>query len=204
MPADCSSVILRLKAEEAGGKGVVEFDDVRIVETTIPVEAAGHAFFEDFEHVDEGWGPFVYACNGQTQTHLSELHEGVTRDTINGRYSLKTINEPAGIVIRTTPAMLRLKPAMRYKVTCNYIADNDFYRLVVQGNIRSSKSVRLDKRIAKGTGTITETFATGSGTDSFLAIFKNKAGGGMLVIDDIVIDELGPAPAFVDDAISHQ
>ena len=107
LPSDCSSVIVGLKVENASEKGIVEFDDVRIV-------------------------------------------------------------------IRTTPSMLRLKPATRYKVTCNYIADNDFYRLVVQGNIRSSKSIRLDRQIVKGTGTIMETFATGSGIESFLAIFKNN------------------------------
>ena len=66
--------------------GRVWFDDVRVVEIQKP-DPKGHWFYEDFENVDEGWGPFVYGYQGSTRTHLSEAHAPYTDDTIEGQFS---------------------------------------------------------------------------------------------------------------------
>ncbi len=195
LPPGCSAVTLSLKADKGAAASSAEFDDVRLVPVKISAAAAQHFYYEDFESVDQGWGPFVYDCGGQTQTHLSELHEGVTDDVIGGRYSFKTKDEPAGLVVRTLPSFLRLKPYTRYRLALESITDNDgVYRIVVQGKAGSAKSVCLDKPLAKGRGKLSETFATGAGAEPFLAVVKEKKGGGKLVLDNIIVDELGPAP----------
>ncbi len=195
LPPGCTTVALSLKADKGEAGSAAEFDDVRLVPVKISAEAARHFFYEDFEGVDQGWGPFVYDCGGQTQTHLSELHDGVTDDVIAGRYSFKTRDEPAGLVVRTLPSCLRLKPYTRYRLALECIADNDgVYRIVVQGRAGSAKSVCLDKPVAKGRGKLEETFVTGAGPEPFLAVVKTKGGGGKLVLDTIIVDELGPAP----------
>ena len=192
LPPDCNYAQLRLLAAR-DDESAVEFDDVRIVRTEIPAEAKKHLFFEDFEHVDQGLGPFVYASPGQTQTHLSETNEGVTHDTIQGKYSFKTLNEPAGMVVRTLPSFLPLKPATRYQLALESICDSDLYHIVVRG--RAGTAPRLDKALPKGKAKVTESFTTGNIGEPFLALEKSDKGGGMCVLDNIAIDELGPAPA---------
>ena len=55
----------------------------------------GHYFYEDFEHIDQGWGPFVPAYWHEVHTHLSEYHAGYTTDTIGGTMSFGyPISEP--------------------------------------------------------------------------------------------------------------
>ena len=189
------TMLLSLNASEGPADSSVEFDDVRVVKITPSPEAKKHYYFEDFEAVDQGWGPFVYACNGQTQTHLSERHEGFTDDVIGGRYSFKTLNEPAGMVVRTLPSFLRLKPYTKYRMQIDTLADTaDLHHLVIQGKANSTKSIYLDKAVGKGQGKLDETFTTGASTESFLAVIKIKAGGGKLVLDNIIIDELGTVP----------
>jgi len=71
--------------------------------------------FEDFENVDEGWGPFMYGWEGPMNTHLSEANPPYTSDTISGRYSLKSRREDSpGLLYRTVPAMLKLQPGTTY------------------------------------------------------------------------------------------
>ncbi len=201
LPAGCTRARLQLLAapDEAGAR--VEFDDVRVVRTAVAAEAAGHAFHEDFEHVDQGLGPFVYAAAGQTQTHLSETNAGVTRDTIRGRFSLKTRDEPAGTVVRSLPSHLRFKPATRYRIALETLADSDVYRIAVRSRA-GAVGARFEQAVAAGRGRVAGEFVTGRTGETFLALEKTGPGGGMCVLDDIVLDELGPAPpaAVPDDA----
>lgn len=195
MPAGVTKANLLLLAAPDEARRTVDFDDVRVVLSGVSPEAAKHAYYEDFENVDQGWGPFVYSIAGQTQTHLSETNEGVTKDTIEGRYSFKTYNEPAGMVVRSLPSFLRLKPGTKYRLKLDSNADSDIYHIVVQGRTGVSTTIRLDKALPKGKGSIDETFITGTTTETFLGVSKTEKGGGMCVLDNIAIDDLGPAPA---------
>ncbi len=194
MPKGSTRANLQLLVAPDETGRTVEFDDVRVVEVGVSPESRNHTYYEDFENVDQGWGPFVYASPGQTQTHLSETNEGVTHDTVAGKYSFKTFNEPAGLVVRSLPSFLRLKPATRYKIALDYIAESDIYHIVVQGRAGAS-ATRLDKALPKGSGKIEETFITGTTTETFLAVTKTDKGGGYCVLDNIAIDELGPVSA---------
>ena len=194
LPPACSEITLTLSAGPGAPDSAVEFDDVRLVPTRIAPEARRHTFWEDFENVDQGWGPFVYDCGGQTQTHLSETNPGITDDTIRGRYSFKTRDEPEGQVVRTLPCTLRLKPNTRYRLAVETLADqNGIYRLQVKNGDPAGDAVLLDAPVEAGRHTAGGTFATGAGEDSYLAVVKDAKGGGKLVLDDLAVDELGPA-----------
>ena len=191
LPRGCTKALLTLKAENGAPSSAVEFDDVRVVGTRVSPEAAGHWFWEDFENVDQGYGPFT-CCSGE-HTHLSETNKPYTQDTIAGRFSLKS--RDGGRVLRTLPCTIRLKPNTRYRLSVETLTDPAGKgRLTVESKGRTV----LDKKFPAGRGAITGEFATGDDTESFISLFKDS--GDMIVIDDLAIDEVGPAPAVAEPA----
>ncbi len=179
---------LLLKVARGDADSSVGFDDVRVVEYKRPPQD-GHFYYEDFENVDEGWGPFVFAINSDTHTHRSELHKGYTHDTIDGRFSLKTINERKGLVYRTTPGLLRLAPKTTYTISFDFLQDNDGqYSLVVRTNDGKQANEKLNAVIKGHKGRFVRTFTTGNFNDYYIGIVKNDAKRGMLVIDNLAID----------------
>ena len=200
VPAGCRSVRLALRVGDGGPGSMVEFDDVRVVRNDRSPAAAQHTFWEDFEHVDQGYGPFT-CCFGE-RTHLAEANPPHTQDTINGRYSLKT-REGKGQVARTLPCTLRFKPATRYRLVCQTLASpGGAGRLVVTSQGRPV----FDQPIGAGRGEVRGEFATGRDEESFLAWTKES--GDWITLDDLAIDELGPAPqaelpTVVDDLVGR-
>lgn len=182
---------IELLATKGYPDSLVYFDDVRVVEAARSKQGK-HLLFDDFETCDQGWGPFMYATAGSGRTHLSELHEGFTDDTLNGNWSLKIFDEGiVGEVIRTVPATLRLAPKTQYTVTFEYKStSNEVYSVVARS--RSADADVLAKVLpATKRGTFKATFTTGDHYDYYLAIEKIK-GRGTLVIDDFTVD--GPKP----------
>lgn len=183
---------LELVASDGYADSLVCFDDVRVAAATPPPQG-GHLLFEDFESCDQGWGPFVYAQYGSGRTHLSELHEGYTADTLNGRWSLKSFSEGmSGEVIRTIPATLRLAPKSPYKLSFAYMSEKDNQYSVVARSKKDGATVLQQPLPASKKGICTAEFTTGAEDDYYLA-FEKTAGEGTLVIDDFTVD--GPAPA---------
>ena len=112
-PSDGQPVELVLRANAGEAQAVARFDDVRVVEIQKP-DLKGHWFYKDFENVDQYWGPFVYGFQGNTRVHLAEAHPPYTDDVVDGKYSLKIMDEPATLVYRSTPALLPLAPNTTY------------------------------------------------------------------------------------------
>ncbi|GHF66324.1 hypothetical protein GCM10010218_54830 [Streptomyces mashuensis] len=123
---------LSLTAE--AGSARVRFDAVRVVpgrRSTAP----GALVHEDFEHVPQGWGPFVKGDAGGTndpRTHIAQLHAPYTRrgwngkavdDVVDGTQSLKSRGEHPGLVHRTVPHTVRFLPGHRYRVTFRYLCE---------------------------------------------------------------------------------
>jgi endo-alpha-N-acetylgalactosaminidase len=184
LPPNSTSALLTLKADSGSPATTAEFDDVRVVPAARPSpEAARHFFYEDFENVDQGYGPFT-CCPGE-RTHLSEANPPFTDDTINGRFSLKSRDN--GRVLRTLPCTLRLKPRTQYHLACETIGNG---RLTAESK---GKTV-LELKFPGTRGKISGDFATLDDTESFLSLFRD--GGDSVVIDDLALDELGPAPAI--------
>ncbi len=187
LPAGAESAELTLRA--AAGAGGAEFDDVRVVPARRP--AGGHWFAEDFESVDMGYGPFT-CCPGE-RTHLAEANPPHTQDTINGRFSLKT--RDGGRYVRTIPATLRFRPNTRYRLSLETLTSPGGGGRIT---LESRGRVVWEQKVAAGRGQVTGEFATRNDTESFLSLYRE--GGDWLTVDDLVIDELGPAPVVAEEA----
>jgi len=207
MPKDRNAATIYLKAETGTPESYVKFDDVRIVETKDTNEGK-YYFYEDFENVDEGWGPFMYAYDGLCQTHLSERNDPYTKDVISGTFSLKTKDEEyAGEIYRTIPGILRFEPGKKFKVTLDYMAYNEYgktldnqYKLVLRSNEHKELDTISEYYLPKTkfndekngefeTSQIQWTFETGEYQEAYIAAVKNDKGQGILVIDNIKVEE---------------
>jgi endo-alpha-N-acetylgalactosaminidase len=183
VPAGVTTARIALRAEEGTRTTAVEFDDVRIVPTKRSPEAAKHWFWEDFENVDQGYGPFT--CNFGMGTHLSEANPPYTHDVINGRYSLKT-RDGKSRVARTLPCTIRFKPNNRYRLTCQTMGGGHFTVECKEGTV-------FNQAFRGNRSQVTGEFATTGDTETFLAFYYDE--GDPVCIDDLAIDDLGPLPA---------
>ena len=182
VPAGKSSVTLSLCAAVSGDTSVVAFDDVRVIAYQSP-KKVGYDYYEDFEHVDEGWGPFIPCQPSAFTTHLSEKHGIYTDNTINGNWSLATWRERNGEVYRTSPAMIRFVPGQTYEIEFDYKVDaRDVYKVV---GISPSEKVPVFSYDLNRPGKCRVCFTVPSCTDFYIAIMKQ--GNGMLIIDDFGI-----------------
>ena len=196
-PAD-GMVDLELISGAGSPGSKVRFDDVRLVKTGVSKarKTAGKVvLFEDFENVDEGWGPFMYGWEGPMNTHLSEANPPYTDDTIQGKFSLKSRREGSpGMVYRTVPATLKLKPDTTYQVSFDYLCDTaDCFALVSGIDGPDGQKVETKEVIPDGSWKVRKcnaTIKTGTAPDTFLGISKlTKDKTGTLVIDNFLVTE---------------
>ncbi|MER5884404.1 endo-alpha-N-acetylgalactosaminidase family protein [Streptomyces sp. NPDC001941] len=130
VPQGGGPVELTLRADAGGAR--VRFDNVRVVATTAPPAGPGYLAREDFEHVPQGWGPFVKGDAGgatDPRTHIAQRHAPYTQrgwngkavdDVVDGTQSLKSRGENEGLVYRTVQHTVRFEPGRRYRVSFRY------------------------------------------------------------------------------------
>ncbi|WP_197080918.1 endo-alpha-N-acetylgalactosaminidase family protein [Gordoniibacillus kamchatkensis] len=199
VPAGHSSATFYMKASQVAGSATAEadLDDVRIVELDAPAPQGNHYFFEDFESNQEGHGPFIY-MNGAN--HLSELHEGFTNNTINGRFSLKmTDNETSNAELeRTVPTNLKLQPNTTYTVSFPYrMKYPDSFKFALTSGYGTGMVDLFNDTLDNAKYFYSKTFTTGSADDySFRFIKKSGGPAGVqeLIIDDFTVDLGAVAP----------
>ncbi|MEU6392583.1 endo-alpha-N-acetylgalactosaminidase family protein [Streptomyces sp. NPDC046939] len=133
VPQGGGPTTLTLRAE--AGQARVRFDNVRVVRARRPDPRPGVVISEDFEHVPQGWGPFVKGdAGGSTdpRTHIAQRHAPFTQrgwngkridDVIDGTQSLKSRGENEGLVYRTVPHTVRFLPGRRYRVRLRYACE---------------------------------------------------------------------------------
>ncbi len=160
----------------------VAWDDVRLMEIT-RCQKEGYLYYQDFEHVDFGWGPFMLSRPSSCTTHLSERHDPYTAgDVINGNWSFKTLNEGRGEILRTMPSLLSFKQGTTYGLRFEYNAPTaGAYRVVVK-SLTTGKTLLSEP--LNGRGTLDGVF-TPDADDYYIAILRS--GNDMLVIDDFGI-----------------
>ncbi|HIT90605.1 MAG TPA: FIVAR domain-containing protein [Candidatus Merdenecus merdavium] len=187
--AKSETVLLELIGGESGANGKVDFDDVRVREVGIS-DQEGHTFLEDFEHVEEGFGPFT--STKSDNSHLSETNKPYTNDTIDGRYSLKI---RYGDPMRTMSHTMRLKANTRYQLSMDYLAYQDG---VFNASIKTDdgNDTLITVSAAKHSdpdhpGTMEFDFTTGDYDDYYLEIAPSQAGQGEYILDNLILDEEG-------------
>ncbi|MFF9588112.1 endo-alpha-N-acetylgalactosaminidase family protein [Streptomyces sp. NPDC014646] len=205
-----------LRVEAAGGAAArVRVDDVRIV-ANAPATRKNTVVYEDFEDVDQGWGPFLKGdAGGSTdpRTVLSRLHAPYTRsgwngklvdDVIGGGESLKSHEENSGLVYRTAPWTVPMTDGHRYRVEYDYQSSHagayewvDGYdRIAADGTPRSVETRATPIGQQRVTGHFTETVTAGCG-DTWTGLRKrgDAPDGADFVLDAFTVTDLGPAPA---------
>ncbi len=181
-PEGKTTAKLSLVADAVQDRSSVVFDDIRILETQI-CQKEGYAYYEDFEHIDFGWGGWMLARPSEAKTHLSERNGAYTDDVIDGKWSLKILDQGKGEILRTMPSLIRLRPNTKYTV-------NFQYKSTVKGSfeIKASSTKSNEPLLSSpldGEGVYEGSFTTDESGDCYLSIFQlNK---GMLIIDNFGI-----------------
>ncbi|MEU4195176.1 endo-alpha-N-acetylgalactosaminidase family protein [Kribbella sp. NPDC026611] len=185
------------------GSARVRVDDVRVVETTRP--AAG--LVDDFENVDQGWGPFVKGDAGgvtDPRTVLAKKHAPYTQagwngklvdDVLDGDWSLKSHEENQGLVYRTTLSTVNFQPGHKYQVSFDYESGRAGQYAWVQGVDRPAsvdvKSTPIGEQRTKAT--FNQQFVAGCGGDYWVGLRKLSDGGDQtdFVMDNFAVRDLG-------------
>lgn len=204
---------LRIEAA-AGSTARVRADDVRIVENA-PATRPGTLVYEDFEAVDQGWGPFLKGdAGGSTdpRTSVSQLNAPYTQsgwngklidDVLGGKESLKSHEENTGLVYRTAPWTVPMKDGHRYEVAFDYQSSHagayswvDGYDRVAGGKASSTETRATPIGQQRTTGRFTQTLTAGCG-DTWTGLRKRAGApeGADFVLDGFTVTDLGPAPA---------
>ncbi|MBT2442241.1 NPCBM/NEW2 domain-containing protein [Streptomyces sp. ISL-36] len=201
-----------LKIEAAAGStATVRIDDVRIV-ANAPTAKAGTAVYEDFEAVDQGWGPFLKGDSGGTtdpRTHIAQLHSPYTQagwngkpidDVIGGAESLKSHDENSGLVYRTAPWTVPMKDGHSYRVEYDYQSSHAGAYEWVTGYDRTNAAAgsvetrRTPIGQQRTTGHFSQTVTAGCG-DTWTGLRKrgDAPDGADFVLDSFTVTDLGPA-----------
>ncbi|MEV5611761.1 endo-alpha-N-acetylgalactosaminidase family protein [Streptomyces sp. NPDC052225] len=206
-PAD-GSATLRIAAARDDGGAKVRVDDVRVVRNA-PTSAPGTVVHEDFEDVDQGWGPFDKGDAGgvtDPRTHIAQKNSPYTQagwngkltdDVIGGAESLKSHEENDGVVYRTSPAAVPLRDGHAYQVDFAYQSSHAGAYQWVSGYDRGDDAVEtaaLPLGQQRTTGHFTTTVTAGCG-DTWTGLRKltGAPDGADFVLDDFTVTDLGPA-----------
>jgi len=209
VPAGKGKVTISLKADP--GTSLVQFDAIRVQKSN-HLAKKGFDFFQDFEHVDEGWFPFVKGPLGGVEdprTHLSELHAPFTQkgwngrkidDALTGNWSLKCRRERTpgkkgdkALIYRTLPQTLRFEPGKKYEVSFDYqSAYSGEYEFVVGvgvgDKVKELQTLPLEE--AHANKHVTVTIEPKKGQSIWIGM--NRINSGAKHRDaDLVIDNLG-------------
>ncbi|MDQ1008111.1 endo-alpha-N-acetylgalactosaminidase [Streptomyces sp. V4I23] len=214
-PADATT--LRVEAA-AGGTARVRVDDVRVV-AGAPAGKEGALVHDDFEDVDQGWGPFLKGDAGgvtDPRTHISQLHAPYTQagwngklidDVLGGEESLKSHDENTGLVYRTAPWTVPMRNGHTYRVEYDYQSSHAGAYEWVTGYDRAAGGSVERRRTPIGavgappsgswgrsTGHFSETVTAGCG-DTWTGLRKrgDAPDGADFVMDGFTVTDLGPA-----------
>ncbi len=186
-PLDSEPVRISLRVEE--GTDSVSFQQVRIVEIG-KMTLNENGFFEDFDDVDFGWGPFMYVNKkGSMHIHLSEAHPPYTRDVISGKYSLKSLESNVGEIYRTAPGIFAIQQEGLYEIKFDYITEkeNDYALEIFDG------MKRLDpKMLSQTQGVGSFSMRVKLHPNAYISFVKKQKGRTVFVIDNISVQRVSP------------
>lgn len=199
----------------ADGDATVRVDDFRAVKTT-RVATTG-VLSEDFENVDQGWGPFVKGnAGGSTdpRTHITERNEPFTQkgwntnvidEVLGGNWSLIAHDENLGpnggpgMVYRTTEATMPFQAGHKYKVSFDYQNSKAGQYAWVSGyDSQAGPAVTGSQAIDAATSTtrFEQTLDTGFCGDYFVGLQRTGSSNGSdFTLDNLLVEDLGASEA---------
>ncbi|MCX5203995.1 endo-alpha-N-acetylgalactosaminidase family protein [Streptomyces sp. NBC_00237] len=205
---------LTVRAAQATSDVRVRVDDVRLV-ANAPATTPGALVHEDFEAVDQGWGPFLKGdAGGDTdpRTHIAQKHAPYTQagwngkrvdDVLGGGESLKSHEENDGLVYRTAPWTVPMQDGRQYKVEFDHQSSHarsyewvtGYDRVGADGKSASVETRRTPIAEQRTTARFSETVTAGCG-DTWVGLRKKGGApdGADFVLDGFTVTDLGPAP----------
>ncbi|MFD3512144.1 endo-alpha-N-acetylgalactosaminidase family protein [Streptomyces sp. NPDC058657] len=206
---------LDIRAARATSDIRVRIDDVRLV-AGAPATRPGALVHDDFEAVDQGWGPFLKGDAGgatDPRTHIAQKNAPYTQagwngkrvdDVLGGRESLKSHEENTGLVYRTAPWTVPMKDGHRYRVEFDHQSSHagayewvtGYDRTGADGMPASVEARRTPLAEQRTTARFSETVTAGCG-DTWVGLRKKSGApeGADFVLDAFTVTDLGPAPA---------
>lgn len=205
------SATLRIAAAK-GSAATVRLDDVRIVRND-PATRQGTVVYEEFEAVDQGWGPFLKGPAGganDPRTHIAQKNAPYTQagwngklidDVIGGAESLKTHEGNTGLVYRTAPSTVPLREDRAYQVEFDYQSSHagafewvTGYDQIASGKPESVETRRTAIGQVRTTGHFEQKITAGCGdTWTGLRMRGDAPDGSDFVLDNFTVRDLGPA-----------
>lgn len=199
-------------AAPAGATAVL-VDDFRVVKTEHVVAAdvvegspSGVVLAEDFENVDQGWGPFVKGNAGSItdpRTHLAPIHAPYTQkgwngklmdDVLDGKFSLHAHEENSGLVYRTTPATMNFKQGHDYEISFDYQSTKANEYSWVGGYDGAAGAVQTQSTpfpTMHETTRWVQNFTASACGDSYVGLLRNGSSAADLSLDNLLIRDLG-------------
>ncbi|HKU35468.1 MAG TPA: endo-alpha-N-acetylgalactosaminidase family protein [Paenarthrobacter sp.] len=213
VPRNNTKATVTLKADD--GDATVRVDDFRAVKTA-RVATTG-VLSEDFENVDQGWGPFVKGnAGGSTdpRTHITERNEPFTQkgwntnvidEVLDGTWSLIAHDENLapnggpGMVYRTTEATVPFKAGHKYRVSFDYQNSKAGQYAWVSGyDSAAGPAVTGSQSLDAKTSTtrFEQLFDTGFCGDYFVGLQRTgSANGSDFTLDNLLVEDLGSSEA---------
>ena len=194
---DAEGTTAQFKLHVGEGNSTVFFDDVRVWENPNKTDQGNYVLVEDFENVDEGWGPFVYSKSGPVRTHLVEDRGQYFTYVLDGSFSLKTNEEGTGEWLRTLPHTLKLATDHNYQLKLDYnSAETGMYSVAIRAKENGITRDLAIEELKEGVNQLTLDFNTAGAEEAYLAIIKNfnnnaKVLTGELIVDNITVEDLG-------------
>ncbi|WP_370418746.1 endo-alpha-N-acetylgalactosaminidase family protein [Streptomyces sp. QH1-20] len=206
VPRGGGPVTLSLTA--AAGRARVRFANVRIVAAR-RTPTHGALVHEDFEHVPQGWGPFVKGDAGgvtDPRTHIAQRHAPYTQrgwngkavdDVIDGTQSLKSRGENTGLVYRTVPHTVRFTPGHRYRVAFRYENETagQYAWVTAVDEPAARELTRTPLPVATRPTTHTHEFTAPRTGEAWVGLRKvGDSGTAEFVLDGFTVHDLGQEP----------
>ncbi len=195
------------------GATAVLVDDFRVVKTervsaadVVEGEQSGVVLAEDFENVDQGWGPFVKGNAGgitDPRTHLAPIHAPYTQkgwngkvmdDVLDGRFSLHAHEENGGLVYRTTPSTVAFTPGHDYEISFDYQSTKANEYAWVGGYDGGSGAVQTQSTPfpeMHETTRWTQNFTASACGDSYVGLLRTGSAAADLSLDNLLVRDLG-------------
>ncbi|QNE74744.1 hypothetical protein F0344_09110 [Streptomyces finlayi] len=201
-----------LRIDAGKGTATVRADDVRVV-ANAPATKAGTIVYEDFEDVDQAWGPFLKGSAGGSndpRTHIAQKNAPYTQagwngklvdDVLAGEESLKTHEGNEGLVYRTAPATVPMVEGHSYEIEFDYQTGHagsfewvTGYDRIAAGKPESVETRRTAVPQARTTAHFSQTVNAGCGdTWTGLRMRDDAHAKADFILDGFTVTDLGPS-----------
>ncbi|MDO5753772.1 endo-alpha-N-acetylgalactosaminidase family protein, partial [Arthrobacter sp.] len=202
-----------VKFSAPAGATAVLIDDFRVVKTehvsaadVVSGSPSGVVLAEDFENVDQGWGPFVKGNAGgitDPRTHLAPIHAPYTQkgwnnkpidNVLDGNFSLLSHEENGGLVYRTTPATMPFKQGHDYEVSFDYQSAKAGEYAWVGGYDGAAGAVQTQSTpvpLMQETTRWVQNFTASACGDSYVGLLRSGTTAADFSLDNLLIRDLG-------------